>query len=139
MTAAPTETRSRGRMSDGIDPVDVAVGERVRALRQACGLTQGQLGREVGVTFQQIQKYERGANRISASMLVRISRTLDAPLIALFPESLATPSAEAAPDLDLLPGGRNLADFYRRLSPSNRTLLVSMAAALAEAEADEGA
>lgn len=52
-------------------PVDVVVGRRIRSARRRLGLTQLQLGAAAGVTFQQVQKYERGANRISASMLHR--------------------------------------------------------------------
>lgn len=65
-------------------PVDRHVGERVRAWRKRRGLTQSGLARSVGVTFQQIQKYESGQNRISASMLVALARSLQVPVLALF-------------------------------------------------------
>jgi transcriptional regulator with XRE-family HTH domain len=58
------------------DPIDVAVGARLRIRRQEEGLSQQALAARLGVTFQQVQKYERGANRISASMLVRAARAL---------------------------------------------------------------
>ena len=58
------------------DATDIHVGRRVRAERNRCGLSQTTLGQAIGVTFQQVQKYERGSNRISASMLMRIARTL---------------------------------------------------------------
>ncbi|HEY3949848.1 helix-turn-helix transcriptional regulator [Phenylobacterium sp.] len=57
-------------------PTDVVVGGRVRAARAACGLSQGALAEAIGVTFQQVQKYENGSNRISASKLVEIATTL---------------------------------------------------------------
>lgn len=66
------------------DPVDVHVGQRVRARRKMLGLSQTQLGNELGVTFQQVQKYERGTNRIGSSRLFRISTTLDVPVAYFF-------------------------------------------------------
>ena len=59
------------------DPIDVHVGGRVRARRKMLGLSQTQLGNGLGVSFQQVQKYERGANRIGASRLFKISKALD--------------------------------------------------------------
>ena len=75
------------------DPVDVAVGARIRLLRKVRGLSQQALAEAAGVTFQQIQKYERGANRVSASMLTRIARTLDVPVAEMFGESSASSGA----------------------------------------------
>ncbi len=60
----------------GPDPIDVAVGARIRLRRLELGMSQQTLAQQLGVTFQQVQKYERGANRISASMLVRAARAL---------------------------------------------------------------
>ncbi|WP_371682894.1 helix-turn-helix domain-containing protein [Brevundimonas sp. MF30-B] len=117
---------SRGRMADGIDPVDVAVGQNVRAARTGAGLTQSELGSAIGVTFQQIQKYERGVNRISASMLVRIAAALGVPVISLFP-------GDEDVDLEMTPGVRDLAATYAKLSPANRAVVVSVAKALAGA------
>ena len=53
----------------GVHPIDIHVGRRVRLRRGHWGMSQGTLGEQVGITFQQVQKYERGANRISASKL----------------------------------------------------------------------
>ena len=61
----------------GPDPVDVAIGARMRLRRKSLGISQGVLSERVGVSFQQIQKYERGANRVSGSMLVAIAAALD--------------------------------------------------------------
>lgn len=58
------------------DPVDVHVGERIRALRHVLQISQAELGDRIGVSFQQIQKYERGTNRVSASTLVHIAKAL---------------------------------------------------------------
>jgi transcriptional regulator with XRE-family HTH domain len=69
------------------DPVDIAVGARVRLLRKVRNMSQQALAEATGVTFQQIQKYERGANRVSASMLSRIAQALDVPIAELFGET----------------------------------------------------
>ncbi|RAK52836.1 helix-turn-helix domain-containing protein [Phenylobacterium deserti] len=75
------------------DPVDVAVGARIRLLRKMRGLSQQALAEAAGVTFQQIQKYERGSNRVSASMLARIANTLQAPVAEMFGEGSASSGA----------------------------------------------
>ncbi len=66
------------------DPIDVHVGSRVRARRKMLSLSQTQLGQELGVTFQQVQKYERGTNRIGSSRLFRMSSALDVPVAYFF-------------------------------------------------------
>lgn len=65
-------------------PVDIHVGSRVRLRRTLQGMSQEKLGDAVGLTFQQIQKYERGANRIGASRLYELSRILDVPVSFFF-------------------------------------------------------
>ena len=77
--------RRRDRLPPGVsNPVDVHVGNRLRFRRTLLGLTQERLGDEVGLTFQQIQKYERGANRIGASRLYQFSCILDVPVAYFF-------------------------------------------------------
>lgn len=68
------------------DAVDVHVGSRIQLRRTLLGMSQTELGEASGVTFQQIQKYERGANRVSASRLWRLSIALDVPLQYFFDE-----------------------------------------------------
>ena len=75
-------------------PVDVHVGQRVRQRRWMVGMTQQQLGNKVGIKFQQIQKYETGMNRISASRLWDIAAALDAP-ISFFFEGLSVEDSGA--------------------------------------------
>jgi transcriptional regulator with XRE-family HTH domain len=73
------------RLPPGVpSPIDVHVGSRVRLRRTLLGLSQEKLGEAVGLTFQQIQKYERGANRIGASRLFEFSRILDVPVSFFF-------------------------------------------------------
>jgi transcriptional regulator with XRE-family HTH domain len=66
--------------------IDVHVGRRVRLRRTLKGISQEKLGERLGLTFQQIQKYERGVNRIGASRLFEISRILDVPIGYFFEE-----------------------------------------------------
>lgn len=84
------------------DPIDVEVGRRVCDLRQKRGLNQSDLGRALGLTFQQVQKYEKGANRVSASKLVGIARALQvAP--SYFLDDQAATDFEAVPSSPVLP------------------------------------
>ena len=69
------------------EPFDIEVGLRVRTIRKAKGLTQVSLAEAAGVTFQQVQKYERGTNRISCSMLKRISEFLGVSMSELLGET----------------------------------------------------
>ncbi|WPB86663.1 helix-turn-helix domain-containing protein [Sediminicoccus rosea] len=65
-------------------PIDVHVGSRVRLRRTLLGMSQERLGEALGLTFQQVQKYERGVNRIGASRLFDLSRVLDVPISFFF-------------------------------------------------------
>ena len=66
------------------NPIDVHVGSRVRARRQVLSISQEKLGNALGVTFQQVQKYEKGTNRISASRLQHVSSILQVPVAHFF-------------------------------------------------------
>jgi transcriptional regulator with XRE-family HTH domain len=77
---------TRRRVPGVADPVDVHVGSRVRLRRTLLGLSQEKLGEAVGLTFQQIQKYERGANRIGASRMYDLAHVLDVPPAYFFEE-----------------------------------------------------
>lgn len=77
----------RGRMPNGeANPVDVHVGERIRLRRLLLGLSQEKLAKMLGLTFQQVQKYERGMNRIGASRLWDMSKILNVPVNFFFEE-----------------------------------------------------
>ncbi len=74
-------------------PIDVHVGSRIRLRRTLLGMSQERLGEALGLTFQQVQKYERGVNRVGASRLFDLSRVLDVPISFFFddmPDSLAS-------------------------------------------------
>jgi transcriptional regulator with XRE-family HTH domain len=82
-------TEKEGRPS----PIDVHVGSRIRLRRTLLGMSQERLGEALGLTFQQVQKYERGVNRVGASRLFDLSRVLDVPISFFFddmPESLTS-------------------------------------------------
>jgi transcriptional regulator with XRE-family HTH domain len=97
-------SRRRGKLPDGTpDPVDIHVGSRLRLRRTLIGMSQEQLAEALNITFQQVQKYERGTNRISASRLFQASRTLGVPVAWFYDEmsdqaaaASATPATEAA-------------------------------------------
>lgn len=74
-------------------PIDVHVGSRIRLRRTLLGMSQERLGEALGLTFQQVQKYERGVNRVGASRLFDLSRVLDVPISFFFddmPESVTS-------------------------------------------------
>jgi transcriptional regulator with XRE-family HTH domain len=66
------------------DPVDVEVGQRIRIQRMSTGLSQTTLADQLGVTFQQVQKYEKGVNRVGAGRLTKIAKTLGVPVSSFF-------------------------------------------------------
>ena len=98
---------SRGSPDGKPNPIDIHVGSRVRLRRTLLGMSQEKLGEAIGLTFQQVQKYERGANRIGASRLFELSRVLDVPVSFFFDDMNAETSggrvpgmSEATPDFD---------------------------------------
>ena len=125
------------------DPVDVHVGDKVRRRRRALGITQSGLAEQVGLTFQQIQKYERGANRISASKLHGIAGVLQAP-IPFFFEGLPSPgpaaglAEEPAPfvhGVPLTPEEHELVAWLSRIESRRvRKRVLELVRAFAEAE-----
>ncbi|WP_185961449.1 helix-turn-helix domain-containing protein [Telmatospirillum sp. J64-1] len=90
---------SRGRTPSGKpNPIDVHVGSRVRLRRTLLGMSQEKLGEAIGLTFQQVQKYERGANRIGASRLFDLSRVLDVP-VSFFFDDMSDEVSQQSPRL----------------------------------------
>jgi len=113
------------------DPIDVEVGRRIRLRRKALGISQSELAGALGVSFQQCQKYEKGANRVSASMLVRIAAKLETTVAALVGED---GHHERAPD-DLAtfmhsPAGLRLAEAAKGLPSHAQAALVNVARAM---------
>ena len=119
-------------------PVDVHVGKRVRHRRWMVGMTQQQLGEAVGIKFQQIQKYETGMNRVSASRLWDIAHAMDVS-ISFFFEGLEGESAEASapgnPLGDLLADKEalELVRSYYAIPENQRRRLFDLARVLSDA------
>lgn len=115
--------RGRGRRpkaGTGMDTVDTRVGGRLRLRRTLLGLSQTELGRRVGLTFQQIQKYEHGTNGIAASRLWQLAEVLDVPVSFFFDDMPDTAlRASEPPDPETSPMGRRetleLAKCYYRI------------------------
>ncbi len=130
--------RRESEMIKNPDPIDVHVGQRVRARRKMLGLSQTQLGEELGVTFQQVQKYERGTNRIGSSRLFRMSSTLDVP-VAYFFEGAETKLPEYNESIEALSAEtfekqetQELVEAYYRISdPRIRKKVLGLARLLA--------
>ena len=76
------EQKTKGRA----DETDAFVGQRLRELRTAAGMSQEDIADAVGVTFQQIQKYEKGSNRVSAGMVYKLAGLLGVPVATFFPD-----------------------------------------------------
>ena len=97
-------------------PVDVHVGKRIRHRRWLVGMTQQQLAERVGIKFQQIQKYETGANRVSASRLWDIAEALDVPVSFFFEgienENVAEEGAAESVPADIM-GDKEALDLVR--------------------------
>lgn len=112
---------------DGPDPVDCYVGDRVRAERIKLGWSQTDLGKAIGVTFQQIQKYERGTNRVSASMLARTAKALGVPVADFFPPADLDLKPGERVELKAVKGGAALSDYFLTMDTGRRSLLVKIA------------
>jgi transcriptional regulator with XRE-family HTH domain len=120
--------------------MDIALGAAVRIRRRTIGMSQEALAEQCNVSFQQIQKYENGANRISFSRLVQIAKALRCRVVDLL-DVLDTPEHEGGADIDLLgrmrtPGALELLSAYERLSPEGRTSLVNFLRALTAGRLD---
>lgn len=118
-------------MTDAPEQINVRFGAVIRQKRVQLGLSQEAVGKQVGVSFQQIQKYERGTNRVALPMLVELAAALDTSVFALLSDALGeTPSAEATPD------DRQTLEFMKRLAslaPRHRRGVQLLVANLAEA------
>ncbi len=115
-------------------PVDVHVGQRVRQRRWMIGMTQQQLGNKVGIKFQQIQKYETGTNRVSASRLWDIAAALDVP-VSFFFEGLNCEHLSIAGQGDILTDKEalELVRAYYLIPETQRRRLFDLARVLSEA------
>lgn len=133
LAASAAET-GRG---DGPHPVDRHVGVRIRMRRKELGVSQERLAEALGITFQQVQKYERGANRVSASKLWEIATTLKTP-VAYFYDGLschesAIAQRDATQEFMMSSDGIELVAAFPRISePAIRRKIVELVRAVAD-------
>jgi transcriptional regulator with XRE-family HTH domain len=133
------------------NPIDTHVGSRVRLRRMMLGMSQEKLGEHLGITFQQIQKYEKGTNRIGASRMQAIARVLGVPVAFFFEDAPgSTPVAgdqqfgasPSSPIIDFLGTSEGLSlnrAFVRIVDPRQRRKLVELVKAMAGDDAAEAA
>jgi transcriptional regulator with XRE-family HTH domain len=122
------------------NPTDVYVGSRIRMRRKMLGLSQEKLGEKLGITFQQIQKYEKGTNRVGASRLQAMSDALEVPVSFFFPESTPAGPAGVREEsatfmMDFMSTSEGLdltRAFIRIRSPKVRRKVVELVRAMAE-------
>jgi transcriptional regulator with XRE-family HTH domain len=155
MSDSPAQRKHSGRSRGGKpNPVDIHVGSRVRLRRTLLGLSQEKLAGAIGLTFQQVQKYERGANRIGASRLFELSRVLDVPVSFFFddmsPETAArrashaqgmSESAQAPFETDALAKRETLElvrAYYRITDPRVRKKVADLVKTMAATEEEAG-
>lgn len=121
----------------GPDPIDVAVGHRIRVRRKWLGISQSTLAEHLGVSFQQVQKYERGANRVSASMLVKIAQKLDTSVAELVGETASPQGDESLFEKLAVPGAVQLLDAFASVQqPALRTAILNLTRSLIEESED---
>ncbi len=127
-------------MSDTPHPIDLRVGQRVRDRRKALGITQDRLAQALDLTFQQVQKYERGVNRMSASKLFEAAQVLDVPVNWFFDggtvpdrpgtESGRPPQSESLSTRET----RDLLGAYLKLDPKVRRQVLDLVKTMALAK-----
>ncbi len=108
-----------------VTPMDVLVGARVAAFRKAKRISQTELGQAIGVTFQQVQKYEKGTNRISGAALAIIATKLEVPVTRLYGD----PDPQGEDRIGQLlgaPGALELLDLYAAMPPERRHALLAL-------------
>jgi transcriptional regulator with XRE-family HTH domain len=108
-----------GRITDA----DIYTGRRIRTLRLAAGLSQTEVGDALGITFQQIQKYENGTNRVSSGRLTELAKFLDLPVTAFFKNG----HDQRVPDVDTMlrtNNGIRLARAFSKINDSEMQLRI---------------
>lgn len=127
------------------NPVDVQVGNRVRIRRMLIGMSQEKLGELLGLTFQQVQKYEKGVNRIGAGRLYDVSRILGVPIDYFYEGINAQPAGngeDAPPVMEFVSSGEGLQlslAFMKIKDGKVRKRVLDLVKSLAEEEAEKAA
>ena len=122
----------RNNVSRRLEPLDVLVGKRIRTQRLLRKMSQSELGKQLGITFQQIQKYESGVNRVGAGRLQSIAKIFELPVNVFFGEDNATQDASEATNeavLNFLNTARAVKlvkDFARVKDPALQQAIVTL-------------
>ena len=126
------------------DPIDAEVGHRIRIHRNARGMSQTALGEKLGVTFQQVQKYERGVNRVGAGRLTRIAGILAIPVGALLgveaerPKTQSSSAGSNVLECLSMAGAVRLVQAYAQLAtPALRSTIVNLVEQVAHAKTEQ--
>lgn len=148
MAAQETDAKAQTALEEG-RATDIHVGQRLRQRRWMLGLTQQQVGDRVGIKFQQVQKYETGQNRVSASRLWDLAKALDVPVGYFYDGLGGAPVDNAAQDQGALEGGASdpmadresieLVRAYYAIPEEPRRRLYDLAKAMADASIGAGA
>lgn len=144
MAKADKTAKTARPKREGPHPIDQHVGARVKLRRMILGMSQDSLGKSLGLTFQQIQKYEKGVNRIGASRLFELSELLEVPIQFFYddygsgdgPHGFAEPdAAEAFMELVNSPEGVQLCRYFAEISdPKVRKRVLDLVKTIAETE-----
>lgn len=126
--------------SKAAQSIDTYVAARLRVLRMQKGISQAEIAKEIGVTFQQIQKYEAGINRISAGRIFQLSRMFGVSVCELFPKSATTSDGKRRSEkLDEImlfaatPAGTELCQAFLKVgTPKRRKILMSLLREMAD-------
>ena len=114
-------------MEKQVHPIDIQVGARIRTFREAAGISQHHLGKDIGITFQQVQKYETGANRVSASKLYLIARRRGVSIAEIIGEVEDGERATVVESLTVARTHELLAAWNQIDTPEKRALLIDVA------------
>jgi len=119
------------------NPIDAQVGNRVRIRRMLIGMSQEKLGDLLGLTFQQVQKYEKGVNRIGAGRLFEIARILGVPIDFFYDGVASAEGAAAPPVMEFVSSGEGLQlslAFMKIRDPKVRKRVLDLVKSLADEE-----
>lgn len=138
------ETRVAIAAKKQANPIDIQVGNRVRIRRMLIGMSQERLGDLLGLTFQQVQKYEKGVNRIGAGRLFEVSRILNVPVDFFYEGvnegALGSVESDGAPVMDFVSSGEGLQlslAFMKIKDAKVRKRVLDLVKSLAEEEAQK--
>jgi transcriptional regulator with XRE-family HTH domain len=119
-----TNGKNAATAKRGCTPTDIEIGKRIRSLRIEHGMGQTELARKLGVSFQQVQKYEKGANRIAPRRLEIVAATFGRPVTVFFP---SMDGKNGAPDKLFDVQSRQekrLLDLFRKINPVSRNFVL---------------